>query len=104
MISFGYKDYLRLFLFLKTSVDSDTVMKRIGDMVQMNVRTGFPSDSGYKHDDNEKFLLSKSCTYLQLDASVELKTMFISLPFFKAHTNKSLDSFTVKYKSAVGYS
>lgn len=102
IIKFNYGDYLKMFVFLKLCVDDTEVLSRIGDVIQLNINQAL-TDSGYTHPVKGSFLLSNAYTYVQIEAKVKVKTMFISLPFFTEYSEKGGSYFTVDYKSVVGY-
>ena len=102
IIKFNYGDYLKMFVFLKLCVDDADVLSRIADVIQLNINQAL-TDSGYTHPVKGSFLMSEAYTYIQIDAKVKLKTMFISLPFFTEYSEKGGSYFTIDYKSALGY-
>ena len=102
IIKFNYGDYLQMFLFLKLCVDDADVVSRIADVIQLNINYAL-GDSGYKHPIKGNFLMSEAYTYIQIDAEVKLKTMFISLPFFTEYSEKGGSYFKINYKSVLGY-
>lgn len=68
LLSLGYHDYLRIFLFVK---DNETKLGRIADLIQLNMRT-----KGY-----ENFTLSDHSSYLRVEAEVSMKYIFMTQPF-----------------------
>lgn len=102
IIKFNYGDYLKMFVFLKLCVDDADVLSRIADVIQLNINQAL-TDSGYAHPVKGSFLMSEAYTYIQIDAKVKLKTMFISLPFFTEYSEKGGSYFTIDYKSVLGY-
>lgn len=102
IIKFNYGDYLKMFVFLKLCVDDADVLSRIADVIQLNINQAL-TDSGYTHPVKGDFLMSEAYTYIQIDAKVKLKTMFISLPFFTEYSEKGGSYFTINYKSVLGY-
>lgn len=102
IIKFNYGDYLKMFVFLKLCVDDADVISRIADVIQLNINQAL-ADSGYTHPVKGSFLMSEAYTYIQIDAKVKLKTMFISLPFFTEYSEKGGSYFTIDYKSVLGY-
>lgn len=102
IIKFNYGDYLKMFVFLKLCVDDVDVISRIADVIQLNINQAL-TDSGYTHPIKGSFLMSEAYTYIQTDAKVKLKTMFISLPFFTEYSEKGRSYFTIDYKSVLGY-
>lgn len=101
-IKFNYGDYLQIFLFLKLCVDDTDVLSRIADVIQLNINQAL-TESGYTHPKKGSFLMSNAYTYVQIEADVKLKTMFISLPFFTEYAENGGSYFNIKYKSVLGY-
>ena len=101
-IKFNYGDYLQIFLFLKLCVDDADVLSRIADVIQLNINQAL-TDSGYTHPKKGNFLMAEAYTYIQIEADVRLKTMFISLPFFTEYAENGGNYFKIKYKSVLGY-
>ncbi|HHV28516.1 MAG TPA: hypothetical protein GXX73_02740 [Clostridium sp.] len=64
-----YADYLRLFLLF---TNSDVKMKRVADLIQVNMRT----ISGSK-----TFKISECSTYMRIESSVSIKYLFATKPF-----------------------
>lgn len=102
ILKFNYGDYLKMFVFLKLCVNDEEVLARIGDVIQLNINEAL-GDSGYSHPSKGNFLMSEAYTYVQIDAKVKLKTMFISLPFFTEYSGEGGSHFTLDYKSVLGY-
>ena len=102
IIKFNYGDYLKMFVFLKLCVDDADILSRIADVIQLNINQAL-TDSGYNHPVKGSFLMSEAYTYIQIDAKVKLKTMFVSLPFFTEYSEKGGSYFTIDYKSVLGY-
>lgn len=101
-IQFDYGDYLQIFLFLKLCVDDEDVLTRIADVIQLNINEAL-AGTNYKHPKKGSFLMSDAYTYIQIEANVRLKTMFISLPFFTEYAEDGASYFKIKYKSVLGY-
>lgn len=119
IIAFGYKDYLMLFTYLKLCTSSgpeSTVMKRIADVIQMNIQNNTQGE--YKHKANTesgKFLMSKARTYVQIEATVHLDMLFLDMDFFnrmivdenspngKVDVESDLAGTKIKYSGFLGY-
>lgn len=102
IIAFNYGDYLKVFLFLNLCTNSDEVVARIGDVIQLNINNAL-ADSGYTHPKKGSFKMADAFTYIQIEANVKLKTMFAAMPFFTDYSGKEGAYFTIKYKSLQGY-
>lgn len=109
LLNFGYSDYLKMFMFVGLCTDNSDTIKRIADVIQINVANGLAdttcpeTGAAYKDAAGDSFLMSEAYTYVELSANVKLKTMFISLPFVKNYTGESADYFNIRYKSVLGY-
>lgn len=102
IIKFNYGDYLKMFIFLNLCINDTQILSRIADVIQLNINQGL-GDSDYTHPAKGNFLMSEAYTYIQIDAEVKLKTMFISLPFFTEYSEKGGSYFVNDYKSVLGY-
>lgn len=107
MLKFGYSDYLKMFMFLKLCVNDESIVKRTADVIQINVGKKFTDKDGktlYEHKKGADFRMAKASTYIEVDATLRLKTMFIALPLVTKYTGKTGgDYFMVQYKSSIGY-
>lgn len=97
-----------LYLNLEKFGSSDAFFKAEGQFDMSDIIFSLKSkkalaDSGYTHPVKGSFLMSEAYTYIQIDAKVKLKTMFISLPFFTEYSEKGGSYFTIDYKSVLGY-
>lgn len=119
IIAFGYKDYLMLFTYLKLCTSTGTessVMKRIADVIQMNIQNNTQGE--YKHKANTesgKFLMSNARTYVQIEATVHLDMLFLDMDFFnrmivdenspdgKVDVESDLAGTKIKYSGFLGY-
>lgn len=94
LLTFSYTDYLRMFLFLKLSTNSNAVMCRIADVIQMNVA---------KRDGKPSYKLSDRYTYVQLNVNVRYNTLFLSDDWFKNISGESKSGMDVEYYGVRGY-
>ena len=99
---FQYSDYLYIFILLgmnESEENATAVYTRIGDVIQANMR----------HIIGEKgksYMLSNSITYLQLNATLRVKPLMITLPFFGEYDNDldtKTDWCTYKIQTIRGY-
>lgn len=90
--SLRYKDYLRLFLLL---VDGDTLAQRTAKLIELNVtnkRNNF-GDLGSRSEREEAmasaelFDLSNAVTGFSLTTTVDLRMLFLSMPFAQRGVN-----------------
>ena len=72
-ISLGYSGYLRIFLLIALLKDQDGVLKRTGDIIQLNMRK--------INDGNEKgqnYTLTKSYCFIDLTVDSHINPLFFS--------------------------
>ncbi len=81
MIKFGYKDYLMLFVFVSLAVDDNPVLCRIADLIEINVQKAGKGAS-FSHKKGGDFKMKNACTYIAINASVDLNMLFMNLDFF----------------------
>ncbi|MBU3112343.1 DUF5702 domain-containing protein [Clostridium lacusfryxellense] len=108
MLKFGYSDYLKMFMFGNITSNDDLVVRRIADVIQINVGNGFTDTTPlYTHKKGAGFRMNKANTYIEINATVKLSTMFMALPMLTKSTKdsekKAVEYFPIKYKSALGY-
>lgn len=83
-ITFGYSDYLRLFVFIGLCADNSSgeMIGRIGTLIQTNISSA-GNGSDLKHRQGEKFTMGDARTYVSIDANVDLEMMFLRLGIFQ---------------------
>lgn len=96
--SFGYSDYLRLFLLIGTFANEEKILLRTADVIQVNMAKCISSD--------ESYLLSNSAAYVAIDADIQVKPTLLALPIFaKVEKNPMSNSkwYTIEYSGIAGY-
>ena len=91
-VTLGYKDYLRLFLLL---VDGNTLAQRTAKLIELNVtnkRENFGSLGSREEREQamssaELFRMDNAITDFSITTSVELKMLFLSMPFAQQGVN-----------------
>lgn len=75
-----YSDYLTVFVYLglKSSAQDD-MLQRMAEVIQTNIGKKIGENSGYS--------LSKSQVYFNLKATIRVKPLMITLPFFDDYSN-----------------
>ena len=68
-LAMDYADYLRLFLLFK---NGETKVKRIADLIQLNLQKEFNNDSIYLSDLN---------TYVRVETDISIRYMFMTSAF-----------------------
>lgn len=75
-----YSDYLTVFVYLGLKSSSqDDMLQRMAEVIQTNIGKKIGADSGYS--------LSKSQVYFNLKATIRVKPLMITLPFFDEYSN-----------------
>lgn len=85
-ISLTYTDYMRLFLLL---VDSNTLAERTANLIELNVtnyRYDIQADEA-KMSSAERFDMSKAITDFSITTTVDLRMLFLSMPFAQQGVN-----------------
>ena len=82
ILKFGYSDYLKMFLFLNLCADDDKVVRRVADVIQINVGNGFADTTPlYKHAKGTGFRMKNANTYIEINATVKLRLCFLICPW-----------------------
>ena len=82
----SYLDYLRLFLLL---VDGDTLARRTANLIELNI-TNYRWKLGANEDNMasaERFDLSKASTDFTITTKVDMRMLFLSMPFAQKGIN-----------------
>ncbi len=93
-VTFGYSDYLRLFVFVNlcASDKSGSMIRRIGDLIQLNISSA-REGSDLAHRCGEGFSMAEAKTYLSVEADVSLEMMFLRLGILR----RQMDAFGEAY-------
>ncbi len=97
LLSFSYSDYLRLFLMIGLYQNENAILLRTGDVIQANMR---------QKPENKDFQLSKSATYLDFYAKVQVKPTLLALPLFAQVEKNPVEEsgwYTIEYEATKGY-
>ena len=97
LLSFSYSDYLRLFLMIGLYQNESAILLRTGDVIQANMR---------QKPENKDFQLSKSATYLDFYAKVQVKPTLLALPLFAQVEKNPVEEsgwYTIEYEATKGY-
>lgn len=105
--NFGYKDYLRFFLLLK---DGNTLAQRTAKLIELNVtnkRDNFGSLGSQEARENamasaDLFEMKEAVTDFSITTTVNLKMLFLSMPFAQRGVNGVVPPGTVPI-TATGY-
>jgi hypothetical protein len=80
-LKLGYKDYLMIFTYIAICTNGDNILKRTGDVIQLNIANA-SSDSDLNHKAGTGFKLNKAYTYVSLGATVDLQMLFLKMDLF----------------------
>lgn len=129
LLAWTYSDYLMLFLLISTIADEEGVLLRLADVIELNMQHmngeyasitttetvtksrffGLWTTTEEKEvtaENQKAFKLSNSYTYLTIDATLEVKPLFMTLPFMADTTESELtgsDWYTIHYTGTMGY-
>ena len=112
VFSFSYQDYLRVFLFLELNRNSDAVMLRIADVIQVNLGQGM-QDYGAAalgkdgatatHAKGGDFRMAEAYTYAQITADIQLNPLLLSNRLFSFDGSTGLGLWKYHYETIKGY-
>ena len=71
LLSFAYRDYLRLFLFIGLYTSESAIVLRTADAIQANMGL---KDNGFK--------MSNAAVYVKLEATIQVKPTVLAVPLF----------------------
>ena len=109
---FSYQDYLRVFLFLELNRNSDAVMLRVADVIQVNLGQGM-QDYGATalgkdgataaHARGGDFRMAEAYTYAQITADIQLNPLLLSNRLFSFDGSTGLGLWKYHYETIKGY-
>ena len=97
--SMNYKEYLWLFIAVKSIQSEEDMLKRIGILIERNLAESETKPS-------PDFTISGARTFLEIKADAKLSTTFFSIPVpAQGGGSVSLgqDSYTIGYHGVLGY-
>ena len=99
----SYKDYLMVFLAIQYLVDEQSVICRMGNLIQTNA-----SKEGSLYYAGEGFSMQKATVLLQVKAEAQIHPVFMNLETFNNNNKKFIlgdDQFgyPIDYKGVLGY-
>ena len=103
-LKMGYSDYLQVFYFGKLNADESLVMKRMADIIQINLRNTNGNSAITKFKPSSDFKMKNAYTYTELNADLGMKTIFIGTDWFKDKTDRKKEKFDFSFKTILGYS
>jgi len=129
LLSWQYSDYLQLFLLIGIVASPESVLLRTADVIELNMQQidgnlGFvevttekevsrlwglikyTETETTKQANSEAFKLSKSYTYLNIKATIEVKPMMLTLPLMADTVKSQLTGtnwYQITYEGTMGY-
>ena len=98
----SYKDYLMVFLAIQYLIDEQSVICRMGNLIQTNA-----SKEGSLYYAGEGFSMQEATVLLQVEAKTQIKPVFIHLDAFNFKNEKfNLNGkfgYPIDYKGVLGY-
>ena len=103
-LKMGYSDYLQVFYFGKLNADESIIMKRMADLIQINLRNTNEKSAIVSFKPTTEFKMKNAFTYTELNTDLGMKTIFIGTDWFKNKTGKEKDKFDFSFQTILGYS
>jgi len=98
----SYKDYLMVFLAVQYLLDEQSVICRMGNLIQTNA-----SKEGSLYYAGEGFSMQEATVLLQVEAKTQIKPVFIHLDAFNLKNEKfnlkGEFGYPIVYKGVLGY-
>lgn len=129
LLSWTYSDYLTLFLLINMMLNEENILLRMADVIELNMQNmngefaaivttetitvsrffglwKTTEDKEVTKENQKAFSLSNSYTYLTIDATMEVKPLFMKMPFMSDTVDKELPGngwYQVHYTGTMGY-
>ena len=99
----SYKDYLMVFLSIQYLIDEQSVICRMGNLIQTNA-----SKEGSLYYAGEGFSMQNATVLLQVKADTQIKPVFMNLKAFNNNNEKFIVGdgkfgYPINYKGVLGY-
>lgn len=98
-LTMDYKEYLWLFIAVKSVANEEAMLERIGTLIEANLAKS-------KTKPSENFKLDQAYTFLEMKADAKIKTTFLSMPVPLQGGGEVIlgqDSYQIHYRSVLGY-
>lgn len=105
-LNLGYEDYLRIFLLVKLlGKDSDKVMVRVADVMQVNINQGLNEygEKFYVHPRKGSFKMQNANTYMEIQGEIQLKPLLISQKWFDGLMGNKIEYLQYEYHTIAGF-
>ncbi|BBF41451.1 hypothetical protein lbkm_0125 [Lachnospiraceae bacterium KM106-2] len=114
LIEFNYKDYLRLFLFMRLCTGQGSTVERIGDVIQVNCRNALKdyaqtigASGELAHPKGDAFRMKNAYTYLSIGARISTRLLLLNQPQvtkeYSYGNSLNFDRWSYDYSSFAGY-
>ncbi len=110
LYSFQYSDYLQLFLMIALLINQESVLLRTADMIQTNTglaEKGKVQLTALNDKSTGVFRLKNAFTYLEVESTIEVKPIFMKLPFMPDEADNLINNnknwYTIQYRGVQGY-
>jgi hypothetical protein len=98
-LTMNYKEYLWLFIAVKSVQNEDDILQRIGTLIEANLASSNTKPS-------ENFKIGSAYTFIEVDATADISTTFFSMPVpLQGGGSVTLgqDKYNIGYKGVLGY-
>lgn len=98
-LTINYKEYLWMFIAVKSVANEEDMLKRMGNLIQANLAES-------KAKPVEGFQIGKAYTFIEVKADADLSTTFFAMPVpMKGGGGVSLgqDKYNIGYRGVIGY-
>lgn len=129
LLSWRYSDYLRIFVVIGLFANEETMLLRIGDLIELNMQKKnneyavitttetvttsrffglwkTTKEKSVSVRNENSFTLEKSYTYLQINATLKVKPLMMTLPFMADTVENQLTGtnwYEITYSGILGY-
>lgn len=103
LLTFGYQDYLRMFMFIGLTVDGKdgAILKRVADVIQININCSGP-DASYTHVKKGLFEMNNAFTYVEIQSNTKMDSLLLDIPFFQASIKQLITTDSADMDIGVG--
>jgi len=98
-LTMNYKEYLWLFIAVKSVADEEVILKRIGDLIQTNLACSNAKPA-------PEFDIDEACTFIEIRADADLSTTFFATPVplnGGGSVTLGQDKYNIGYTGVLGY-
>lgn len=98
-LTMNYKEYLWVFIAVKSVVNEEDILKRIGNLIQANLASSETKPSS-------DFDITKAYSFIEVNATADLSTTFFAMPVPVAGgggVTLGSDKYSIGYKGVLGY-